>query len=119
MSAVVVGGGLAGLVAARELLRQGTVAGHEVAAAVHRVQQVVGDVGPGERAGGVLVPGGVALDDLDAADFDEDGSPILHAGDVDGVDIVELDEDAEDDDDEDDDDDSDDDEDAEDEADED
>lgn len=63
------------------------------------------------------------LDDLDAADFDEDGSPILHAGDVDGVDIDELDEDAEDDDDEDDDDeagdDSDDDEDAEDEADED
>ena len=51
------------------------------------------------------------LDDLDAADFDEDGSPILHAGDVDGVDIDELDEDAEDDDDEDDDDDSDDDED--------
>lgn len=44
------------------------------------------------------------LDDLDAADFDEDGSPILHAGDVDGVDIDELDEDAEDDDDEDDDD---------------
>lgn len=51
------------------------------------------------------------LDDLDAADFDEDGSPILHAGDVDGVDIDELDEDAEDDDDDD--------EDAEDEADED
>ena len=40
------------------------------------------------------------LDDLDAADFDEDGSPILHAGDVDGVDIDELDEDAEDDEDE-------------------
>ncbi len=60
------------------------------------------------------------LDDLDAADFDEDGSPILHAGDVDGVDIDELDEDAEDDDDEDDDDEAgDDDEDAEDEADED
>jgi len=34
------------------------------------------------------------LDDLDAADFDEDGSPILHAGDLDGVDIDELDEDA-------------------------
>ncbi|MFT4215446.1 MAG: DUF3027 domain-containing protein [Microbacterium sp.] len=31
------------------------------------------------------------LDDLDAADFDEDGSPILHSGDVDGVDIDELD----------------------------
>ena len=31
------------------------------------------------------------LDDLDAADFDDDGSPILHAGDVDGVDIDELD----------------------------
>ena len=30
------------------------------------------------------------LDDLDAADFDRDGSPILHAGDVDGVDIDEL-----------------------------
>lgn len=60
------------------------------------------------------------LDDLDAADFDEDGSPILHAGDVDGVDIDELDEDAEDDDDEDDDEEAgDDDEDAEDEADED
>lgn len=28
--------------------------------------------------------------DLDAADFDGDGSPILHAGDVDGVDIDEL-----------------------------
>ncbi|NYF17505.1 hypothetical protein HDC37_002350 [Microbacterium sp. AK009] len=30
------------------------------------------------------------IDDLDAADFDEDGSPILHAGDLDGVDIDEL-----------------------------
>ncbi len=38
------------------------------------------------------------LDDVDASDFDEDGSPILHAGDVDGVDIDELDEDAVDDD---------------------
>ena len=35
------------------------------------------------------------IDDLDAADFDEDGSPILHAGDA--VDVDELDEDAEDD----------------------
>lgn len=34
------------------------------------------------------------LEDLDAADFDEDGSPILHAGDLDGVDIDVLDEDA-------------------------
>ena len=34
------------------------------------------------------------LDDLDAADFDNDGSPILHSGDLDGVDIDELDEDA-------------------------
>jgi len=39
------------------------------------------------------------LDDLDAADFDEDGSPILHSGDVDGVDIDVLDESADDDDD--------------------
>lgn len=39
------------------------------------------------------------LDDLDAADFDRDGSPILHAGDVDGVDIDVLDEDADDEDD--------------------
>lgn len=31
------------------------------------------------------------IDDLDAADFDGDGSPILHAGDVDGVDIDALD----------------------------
>lgn len=30
------------------------------------------------------------VDDIDAADFDEDGSPILHAGDVDGVDIDEF-----------------------------
>jgi hypothetical protein len=30
------------------------------------------------------------VDDLDASDFDADGSPILHAGDVDGVDIDEL-----------------------------
>ncbi len=30
------------------------------------------------------------VDDLDASDFDEDGSPILHAGDVDGVDIDEF-----------------------------
>ncbi|MCR2799508.1 DUF3027 domain-containing protein [Microbacterium sp. zg-Y818] len=50
------------------------------------------------------------LDDLDAADFDEDGSAILHGGDLDGVDIDELDEsvvvdeDDEDDEDEDDDD---------------
>jgi len=34
------------------------------------------------------------VDDLDAADFDQDGSSILHAGDVDGVDIDELDTDA-------------------------
>ena len=34
------------------------------------------------------------LDDVDASDFDEDGSPILHAGDVDGVDIDELDDSA-------------------------
>ncbi|QAY58733.1 DUF3027 domain-containing protein [Microbacterium protaetiae] len=43
------------------------------------------------------------VDDLDAADFDEDGSPILHAGDVDGVDIDELDESADDEDSDDDD----------------
>lgn len=50
------------------------------------------------------------LDDLDASDFDEDGSPILHAGDLDGVDIDELaDSDADDDDDDADDDVSDDD----------
>lgn len=30
------------------------------------------------------------VDDLDTSDFDDDGSPILHAGDVDGVDIDEL-----------------------------
>lgn len=48
------------------------------------------------------------LDDLDASDFDTDGSPILHAGDVDGVDIDELDEDSEDEDSEDEDIDSDD-----------
>lgn len=30
------------------------------------------------------------VEDLDASDFDDDGSPILHAGDVDGVDIDEL-----------------------------
>nr|WP_194411733.1 DUF3027 domain-containing protein [Microbacterium cremeum] len=41
------------------------------------------------------------VDDLDAADFDDDGSPILHAGDVDGVDIDELDASDEDEDDED------------------
>ncbi len=38
------------------------------------------------------------LDDLDAEEFDADGSSILHAGDVDGVDIDTLDEDATDDD---------------------
>ncbi|RKS93447.1 DUF3027 family protein [Microbacterium sp. AG790] len=43
------------------------------------------------------------VDDLDAADFDDDGSPILHAGDVDGVDIDVLDDDTDDTDDEDDD----------------
>ncbi|KXZ61084.1 hypothetical protein Mlaev_00951 [Microbacterium laevaniformans] len=47
------------------------------------------------------------VDDLDAADFDDDGSPILHAGDVDGVDIDVLDDDTEDDDDADDEDDED------------
>lgn len=41
------------------------------------------------------------LDDLDAADFDEDGSPILHSGDVDGVDIDNFSDDAESDDDDD------------------
>lgn len=52
------------------------------------------------------------VDDLDAVDFDNDGSPILHSGDVDGVDIDVLSDDADDDadsDDEADDDDSDDD----------
>lgn len=34
------------------------------------------------------------VDDLDAADFDEDASPILHSGDVDGVDIDVLSDDA-------------------------
>lgn len=52
------------------------------------------------------------VDDLDASDFDQDGSPILHAGDVDGVDIDELadelEEDSDDDDSDHDDDDSDD-----------
>ncbi len=50
------------------------------------------------------------VDDLDASDFDDDGSPILHSGDVDGVDIDELSDDADagDDEDESDDDDSDD-----------
>lgn len=42
------------------------------------------------------------VDDLDAADFDDDGSPILHSGDVDGVDIDQFadvdDDDSEDDD---------------------
>lgn len=41
------------------------------------------------------------IDDLDAADFDDDGSPILHAGDVDGVDIDVLDASADEDEDED------------------
>ncbi|MGF2950381.1 DUF3027 domain-containing protein [Microbacterium alcoholitolerans] len=40
------------------------------------------------------------VDDLDASDFDEDGSPHLHGGDLDGVDIDELDEDEGSDDDE-------------------
>jgi hypothetical protein len=39
------------------------------------------------------------VDDMDEGDFDADGSPILHAGDVDGVDIDELADDAESDDD--------------------
>ncbi|KRB38903.1 DUF3027 domain-containing protein [Microbacterium sp. Root180] len=43
------------------------------------------------------------VDDLDAADFDGDGSSILHAGDVDGVDIDELDDSDEDDEDDEDD----------------
>ncbi|MEJ1088933.1 DUF3027 domain-containing protein [Microbacterium sp. Mu-80] len=42
------------------------------------------------------------VDDLAAADFDDDGSPHLHGGDLDGVDIDELDEDADDSDDSDD-----------------
>jgi len=37
------------------------------------------------------------VDDLDAADFDEDASPILHSGDVDGVDIDVLSDDADED----------------------
>ena len=36
------------------------------------------------------------VDDLDASDFDNDGSPILHSGDVDGVDIDELADDVDD-----------------------
>jgi hypothetical protein len=46
------------------------------------------------------------VEDLDASDFDDDGSPILHAGDVDGVDIDELAEAGADDDEDFDDDDS-------------
>jgi Protein of unknown function (DUF3027) len=42
------------------------------------------------------------VDDLDALDFDNDGSPILHSGDVDGVDIDELADDVDGDDDQDD-----------------
>lgn len=42
------------------------------------------------------------IDDLDASDFDQDGSPILHAGDVDGVDIDSLADDLDEDDSEDD-----------------
>jgi len=42
--------------------------------------------------------------DLDDGEFDEDGSPHLHGGDLDGVDIDELDEDASDDEDSDEDD---------------
>ena len=58
------------------------------------------------------------IDDLDAADFDEDGSPILHSGDVDGVDIDNFsDDDSDDDDDDDSDDDDDDDSDDDDESD--
>ncbi|WP_434969093.1 DUF3027 domain-containing protein [Microbacterium sp. bgisy207] len=38
------------------------------------------------------------LDDLDVEDFDEDGSRLLHSGDVDGVDIDELDDAGHDDD---------------------
>ncbi|MFD4958399.1 DUF3027 domain-containing protein [Microbacterium sp. NPDC058389] len=49
------------------------------------------------------------VDDLDAADFDDDGSPILHAGDLDGVDIDVLDASADEESDEDDSDDEDDD----------
>ena len=37
------------------------------------------------------------LDDMDVSDFDEDGSPHLHSGDLDGVDIDELDESDDDD----------------------
>ena len=48
------------------------------------------------------------VDDLDALDFDNDGSPILHSGDVDGVDIDELAEDVDSEDVDSDDDDSDD-----------
>jgi len=44
------------------------------------------------------------FDDLDAADFDEDGSPMLHSGDLDGVDIDALDERPDEDDDPEDDD---------------
>jgi hypothetical protein len=57
------------------------------------------------------------VDDLDALDFDNDGSPILHSGDVDGVDIDELSDDSDDDDDESDDDDSDEDDDSDDDSD--
>ena len=44
------------------------------------------------------------LDDMEVGDFDEDGSPHLHSGDLDGVDIDELDDSDDDDDDDDEDD---------------
>jgi hypothetical protein len=47
-----------------------------------------------QAAQAALAAEGLETDDLDAVDFDNDGSPILHSGDVDGVDIDELSDDA-------------------------
>ena len=63
----------------------------------HAVQAAAGESAEGDEE---VDDDFADVDDLDAADFDADGSPILHAGDVDGVDIDVLDE-ADDDDDDD------------------
>ncbi|QIG40027.1 DUF3027 domain-containing protein [Microbacterium sp. 4R-513] len=52
----------------------------------HAAQAALAEAGRDEDAEADLED----VEDLDASDFDDDGSSILHAGDVDGVDIDEL-----------------------------
>jgi len=66
----------------------------EYQAAQAAASEAAGESGDDDGDGEDLDENDDDEDELDESDFSEDGSPILHAGDLDGVDIDELDESA-------------------------